>query len=81
MFTFLRSLSARRLLTEQGPVLAISWLIAEFFYKFHSFSLECGAFMATWFALDATTQIATSLLTKTGHNEAIDLPTSARKSS
>jgi hypothetical protein len=26
-------------------------LVAEFFYKFHSFTLECVAFLATWFAL------------------------------
>ncbi len=29
-----------------------SFLIAEFFYKFHSFSLECAAFLVTWFVLD-----------------------------
>jgi hypothetical protein len=23
------------------------------FYKFHSFALECGAFLATWYVLDA----------------------------
>ena len=30
-----------------------SFLIAEFFYKFHSFSLECAAFLVTWFVLDS----------------------------
>ncbi|KYF52552.1 hypothetical protein BE04_11250 [Sorangium cellulosum] len=25
-------------------------VVAEVFYKFHSFSLECLAFLATWFA-------------------------------
>ena len=29
----------------------IALLIAEFFYKFHSFLLECLAFLATWFVL------------------------------
>ena len=28
-------------------------MIAEVFYKFHSFTLECAAFLATWAALDA----------------------------
>jgi hypothetical protein len=42
----------RELVAEQLPVLAISILIAEFFYKFHSFTLECIAFLATWFSLD-----------------------------
>jgi hypothetical protein len=26
--------------------------VAEFFYKFHSFTLECGAFLITWRVLD-----------------------------
>ncbi|HEV8228777.1 MAG TPA: hypothetical protein VGQ86_02375 [Candidatus Limnocylindria bacterium] len=31
--------------------LAISFGIAEPFYKFHSFTLETAAFLATWWAL------------------------------
>lgn len=31
--------------------LVISFVIAEQFYKFHSFTLETGAFLATWFVL------------------------------
>ena len=31
--------------------LAIAFGIAETFYKFHSFTLEAGAFLATWWAL------------------------------
>jgi xanthosine utilization system XapX-like protein len=31
--------------------LAISFVIAEQLYKFHSFTLETGAFLVTWFAL------------------------------
>lgn len=56
MFTLLRSLTLRRFLVEQLPALAIAWVIAELFYKFHSFSLECAAFLLTWFVLDALIQ-------------------------
>jgi hypothetical protein len=42
----------RQLLVEQLPVLALAIVIAEFFYKFHSFTLECIAFLLTWYALD-----------------------------
>ena len=28
-------------------------LTTELFYKFHSFTLECGAFLATWWVYDA----------------------------
>ena len=31
--------------------LAISFVIAEQFYKFHSFTLEAGTFLVTWWAL------------------------------
>jgi hypothetical protein len=31
--------------------LAIAFGIAESFYKFHSFTLEIGAFLVTWWAL------------------------------
>ena len=53
MFTLLRTLSARRILTEPMPAALAAWLIAEMFYKFHSFSLESAAFLATWFLFDA----------------------------
>ncbi len=29
----------------------VAFVIAELFYKFHSFSLECIAFLITWAAL------------------------------
>mgnify|MGYP003460437861 FL=1 len=52
MYTLLRSLSLKRVLSEQLPALGLALLIAEVFYKFHSFLLECTAFLATWFVLD-----------------------------
>jgi hypothetical protein len=57
MFTLLRILPAKRILAEQLPAL----LIAELFYKFHSFSLECAAFLGTWFLLDGVVQLGKSL--------------------
>ena len=52
MIDFLRALRAhpaygRRLL---GFIPAL--VITEMFYKFHSFSLECMALLATWLLLD-----------------------------
>ena len=35
---------------ELVPFIA-AFVIAELFYKFHSFSLECIAFLATWAVL------------------------------
>lgn len=52
MYTFLKILSTRELLLEQVPAVMISLVIAEIFYKFHSFTLECIAFLATWYVID-----------------------------
>ena len=54
MFELLRSSSLHQLLARQVPALVISLVIAELFYKFGSFTLECLGFLATWFVLDAT---------------------------
>ena len=53
MYTLMRAIPRRQLLLEQIPVLATSFVIAELFYKFGSFALECAAFLATWLVLDA----------------------------
>lgn len=37
-------------LRQEAPFLVGALLIAELFYKFGSFSLECLAFLATWYA-------------------------------
>jgi hypothetical protein len=40
------------LIGDHAPSAAISIVIAELFYKFHSFTLECLTFLATWYAVD-----------------------------
>ena len=57
MFQLVKTLSIPQLLTRQMPTVIISLIIAELFYKFHSFTLECAAFLATWFVLDAAVQL------------------------
>ena len=53
MFQLIHNLTAGELFRQQLPAFAVSFLIAELFYKFHSFTLECGAFLVTWYVLDA----------------------------
>ena len=53
MYSLIQALPLRRLVLEQGPALLLSLVIAELFYKFHSFLLETGAFLLTWFVLGA----------------------------
>lgn len=57
MFTLIRMLPFPRLLLEQLPALVVAFAVAEAFYKFHSFTLECVALLGTWFAIDAAVQL------------------------
>jgi hypothetical protein len=56
MYTLLTMISPRRIVFEQLPPLALAWMCAEIFFKFHSFTLECAAFLLTWFVIDALIQ-------------------------
>ena len=58
MFELIRSSSSRELLTRHAPALLISFVIAEVFYKWGSFSHECLGFLATWLVLDALFALA-----------------------
>ena len=62
MYTLLSSLTLRRLLLEQVPAVGLSFIIAELFYKFHSFTLETGAFLATWYVVDVAIQFVANRL-------------------
>jgi len=53
MYELARSLGVRGLAVREALPFGASLAIAELFYKFHSFLLETGAFLLTWFVLDA----------------------------
>ncbi len=52
MLELIRHLGWQKLAVEQLLPMAVALVIAELFYKFHSFTLECLAFVATWLALE-----------------------------
>ena len=52
MLEFLRAMRQHGELATRLPGLLLAFLIAELFYKFHSFALECGAFLLTWLVID-----------------------------
>jgi hypothetical protein len=52
MYSFLHSNPLRTTLMENLPTFVIAVVIAEVFYKFHSFTLECLSFLGTWYVLD-----------------------------
>jgi hypothetical protein len=62
MYALIHSLMGRRMYIEQLSVFVASLAIAEMFYKFHSFTLECIAFLATWYVLELTVNRVRALL-------------------
>lgn len=53
MYELIRRLTLKQLTLEQLPVFLGALTVAELFYKFHSFLLETGAFLMTWYAFGA----------------------------
>lgn len=51
MFSLIKEVGVPATLRRELLPFAVAFLIAEFFYKFHSFALECAAFLATWHVL------------------------------
>jgi hypothetical protein len=48
MYTLVRNIRSWESVFVEAPSLAFSFVIAEVFYKFHSFTLECACFLCTW---------------------------------
>ena len=53
MYKAIQTLGLKAFLSREVPFALIALFTAELFYKFHSFVLECIAFLATWYVLDA----------------------------
>jgi hypothetical protein len=53
MYSLISHRPVRELLLRHAPTLVGALTIAEMFYKWHSFLLEAGGFLLTWYALDA----------------------------
>ncbi len=51
MYTLIRHTGLQRALRAEAVPLLLSFIVAEAFYKFHSFTLETGAFLLTWLAV------------------------------
>jgi hypothetical protein len=56
MYRLLTSLPVGELVTRQAPIFLTAFVLAELFFKFGSFALECGAFLGTWFLIDAAVE-------------------------
>ena len=49
MYQLLKQLGWKKAMTGEMVPFALAMIMADIFYKFGSFILECGAFLATWF--------------------------------
>ena len=49
MFSLVKDLGLAVVARQEAIPFLLAFGIAEFFFKFQSFALECVAFLATWF--------------------------------
>lgn len=64
MYQFLTSLSGQELAIRQVPAFTVSFIVAALFYRFHSFALECLAFLVTWFVVDAFIEVVRRVMSR-----------------
>ncbi len=64
MYTYFRSQGFRTFMLAEAPYFFIAFLIANFFYKFHSFGLELIGFMVTWYVISAVGNWVVARVTK-----------------
>lgn len=62
MYAFVRGLKWQQGMLVEGSAFLTSLVIAEFFYKWHSFTLECLGFLTTWFVVSGVFAAATRML-------------------
>jgi hypothetical protein len=58
MYALLIDVNKRAAILREAVACAAAIVIAEVFYKFHSFSLECLTFLATWTVLSGMIALA-----------------------
>lgn len=51
MYSFIKQATVREKYRIELPSISLALIVAEFLYKFHSFTLECVAFLATWYVV------------------------------
>ena len=60
MFSLVKELGVQIALKREAAPFIVAFLIAEFFFKFKSFALECLAFLVVWFVLSFLQSLAIS---------------------
>ncbi len=71
MYTLVRHLASPWDTVREASTLTGSLVLAEMFYKFHSFSLECLAFLATWTVLSGLIELGERLFLKANASDQV----------
>jgi hypothetical protein len=64
MYTYFQTQGFKTFMLAEAPYFLVAFLIANAFYKFHSFGLELIGFMATWFVLSAVGNALVNVIRK-----------------
>ena len=64
MYTLIRHKMSPMVTLREAVTFTMALGVAETFYKFNSFTLECAAFLATWIALSGLIDLGIRLLPK-----------------
>lgn len=70
MHRAIKSQGVKSFLRQEGPWLLIAFIIADVFYKWGSFALECVGFLLTWYALSLLSGLVSRILG--GQNSALE---------
>ena len=62
MYTLVRHFGSSWATLRETSALVLLLAVAELCYKFHSFSLECLAFLATWMVLSGLIEVGARLV-------------------
>jgi hypothetical protein len=79
MYTFLKNTAVKKIINSELPSLCASLIIAEAFYEFGSFLLECGAFLVTWFVISFLLDFIYNRIAKKNKNPVIEMPLAKNK--
>ncbi len=73
MIDLLRALRTRSAYGRRLVAFVPALILADLFYKFHSFTLECVAFLATWLVFDFIAEWMTRLLGSKGRDHQVTM--------
>lgn len=66
MYSLIQTLGLQAAMKRELVPFVVAFVVAELFYKFHSFALECIAFLVTWAILSCLQNL---VMGRRGHGQ------------